>query len=208
MHKTESGWIRLAIRICCFVALLSATGCRCVTMPWEGASPSWNNAREFDVDRKHATGEPVKGLVIGISRPLMGGSDVISVVLRNEADHPITVYRSFRVDTGQFDADSDLFFLVTEKTTGAKAELLTRAWTDSSDHHNPRCYYQMAPKEIVSQTLAVGKFYKMFPGSVYDVSVEYDHRESGFQQSGQWIEMNAWTGRCRSNHVNLSPPDQ
>lgn len=189
----------------CLYGLSFTAGCRCVSRPWEGVSPSWDSAREFDMDRKYATGEPVKGLAVGLSRPLMGAPDELKITLRNDSDHPITVYRSFRVDTGQFDADSDLFFLVTEKSTGAKPELRSRAWTDGSDHHNPRSYYQMAPHECVSQTLALGKFYSLFGGNTYDVSVEYDHRESGFDQSGQWVEMNAWTGRCRSNHVSLSP---
>jgi|GEM_PF-3264109 len=205
---SKSTWNRFAVGVICFSILFLVEGCRCISRPWEGVSSSWNTEREFDVDKRHATGDPIKGLAIGIERPLISGSDAINVLLRNDSDHPITVYRSFRVDTGQFDADSDLFFIVIEKATGGKAELRTHAWTDSSDHHNPRSYYQMAPKEIVSQKLEIGKFYKLFSGGVYDVSVEYDHRESGFEQSRQWIEMNAWTGRCRSNHLTLSLPAQ
>lgn len=185
-----------------FVVFILA-GCQIVVPALTRRSCSWNKRRSFDADGRLATGVSVKGLSCGIRAKGQPNAESIEVYLRNDRSRPLTIYRSFRVDSGQFDADSDLFVSVTNKATGKRVPLKDIGWTTGQDRHNPRSYYQMAPSEFVSDTIRLSRYYDLSRGVTYYVTVEYDHGETGFEKGGEWIEMNAWTGRCRSNRVTL-----
>jgi len=193
-----------ALLILSAVALNSA-GCRSVRGTWEDRSPS-STQRKFDLKQKMLAGSPSKGVAVGIKKQISHDASAIKVFIRNDGERPITVYRSFRVDRGQFNADSDLFLEVVDTTSGDRLPLRSKAWTDGNDKHNLNSYYQLAPFELVSDVIYVSKYYPLEKGKSYEVTIEYDHGESGFEKGGKWIEMDAWTGRIRSNKVRLVMP--
>ena len=189
----------LCVASCALLCGCSTTG----LTPWEGRSPSWNERRSFDMRQKLRTGEPVSGLSAGLRNESAGR---VTFFVRNDAEIPLTLYRSFRVDQGQFDADSDLFISVRDAETQMAVPMKKNSWTSGSDHHNSKSYYQMVPFEKIETTINLTKLFNLKPYRKYEVCIEYDHQESGFYKGGRWLEMNAWKGRVRSNttEVNIS----
>lgn len=195
-----------------FIALLTlatvaftSAGCRSTSALWQDNSPN-STKRKFDMKKKFLAGSPLKGVAVGTKRAVRHNGAGITVFLRNDGERPVTVYRSFRVDRGQFNASSDLFIEVVDAESGSRLPLAKRKWTTANDKHNINSYYQVAPFEMISDVIDVSRFYDLKRGKSYDVSVEYDHGESGFEKSGKWIEMDAWTGRIRSNKIRLVIP--
>jgi hypothetical protein len=154
-------------------------------------------------------GKAIKGLSVIVKKSKIA-PEVIEIALKNESSKNIVIYSSFRTYVGQIGSSSDIFLRVID--TATQKELVQQSGLsgtflqnsrlkDFSDHHYPQAYVTLKPSEYVSQLLDITSYHTLKGNHKYTVIIEYDHLETGYEQSGNWVEMNAWAGRNASNKL-------
>ena len=146
-------------------------------------------------------GKAVKGLSIAVKKSDLAPHKV-KVSLKNEGSRNMVLYSSFRVYTGQIGSASDIFLRVYDNETKLELDLKNFSTDGGGDNSNPNGFVTLKPGDYVERILDLSEFFNLKNNHKYTVIAEYDHLESGYEnRSGNWVEMNAWTGRCASNKL-------
>ena len=166
-----------------------------------------NIVKKMDHEGNLFGGNAVGGLAVCLTKT--DKPNTVEVHLKNEGERPQVVYCAFRVDNGQVDSASDIFLRLTdvksqEELLQRKTRLNTFALQSIGASHNIQAYQTLQPGEYVSQELSLSPYFYLKEGNKYQLLVEYDHQDSGYEHSGEWIDMKAWTGRAISNRLNFT----